>query len=133
MKVPEKSGVIATTDDCTKLYRHHFDIVLGHDDVAVIPAGSTVSINVNALSNSATPWQTLSELDGGGYIVAAFGNIPNNYSYVFELKLYYNALGTLLLNVHDLTDNTVKALTATTVGGGQTPSTFALQDSVSAL
>ena len=88
----------------TKLYRHHFDVVLTPTDFATIPVGYQVHINVNALSTSKTPWATLSELDGGGFIVSAFGTIPNDFSYIFELKLFYSALnnGTLLLNIHDL-------------------------------
>jgi len=117
----------------TKLYRHHFDIVVGHLDLPLIPEGTAAFINVNALSTSGEEWETLSELDGGGFIVSAFGTIPNVYDYIFELKLYYNTLNTLLLNIHDLTDNTVKAVTITTVNNGQTPSTFELQDGVTPL
>lgn len=115
-----------------KLYRHHFDIVLKHVDLASIPDGAEVRINVNALSNSATPWATLSELDGGGFIVAAFGTITSPVvvtSYVFELKIFYSSLNTLLIDIHDLTDGTVKCAALTTVNGGS-PNTFALQDSV---
>ena len=120
-------------DTGTKMYKHHFDLVVTSQDLALLPSGASFSINVNALSTSGTPWATLSELDGGGFIEMAFGNIPNNYSYVFELKLFYSALNTLLLNVHDLTDGSVKCAAITTVGGGQTPNTFALEDSVTPL
>lgn len=140
LNFPTKSGTIALTSDVeankgTKLYKHHFDVVLTNADLPSIPQGTNVSINVNALSTSGTSWQTLSELDGGGFIVSAFGTIPNNFSYIFELKLFYASLGngTLLLNIHDLTTNTVKAVAITTVGGGQSPNTFALQDSTTPL
>ena len=119
----------------SKLYRHHFDVVLTHDDLASIPSGAQVSINVNALSNSATPWSTLSELDGDGFIIAAFGTISYPQvvtSYVFELKIFYSSLNTLLINIHDLTDGSVKCAALTTVNGGS-PNAFTLQDSVSAI
>jgi len=123
-----------------KLYKHHFDVNLNNTDLPLIPVGYVVNINVNALSASGTAWQTLSELDGGGFIVSAFGFMcllsdPTQIdtAHVFELKVYYNALGKLLLNVHDLTDNTVKAIAIASVGGGLTPSTYAIQDSVVAI
>ena len=133
----KKSGVLALTSDCTKLYKHHFDIVLTNDDLALIPAGSSVSINVNAISTDDTEWETLSELDGGGFIGSAFGTIsyPSvSYDYIFELKIFYSSLGngTLLLNVHNLTDNSVKCAAVTTVSGGS-PNAFELEDSVSPL
>lgn len=135
LTVQDKDGTIATLNDCTKLYRHHFDVVLTNADLSLIPEDTQVHINVNALSTSGTAWQILSELDGGGFIVSAFGNIPNNFNYIFELKLFYASLGngTLLLNIHNLTTNTVKAVAITTVGGGQSPNIFALQDSVTPL
>ena len=137
-------ATIAVVDDITQkatcLYRHHFDIPLNNTDLAIIPAGYAVNINVNALSTSGTAWETLSELDGGGFIVSAFGTMclisdPTQIdtTRVFELKIYYNALGTLLLNIHDLTDNSVTAVAITSVSSGQTPSTYEIDDSVAKL
>ena len=123
-----KSGEIQSG---TKLYRHHFDVVLTHSDFALIPEGNQVHIQVNALSSSGKAWETLGELDGGGFIVSAFGTYLNTF--VFELKLFYKALETLLIDVSNLSDNSITALGLTTVGGGQTPSEFPLQDSVTPL
>ena len=127
---------LATLDDITIFYRHHFDIILLHQDLPlIIPEGYQVHINVNALSTSGEPWQTLSELDGGGFIIAAFGTIAYPqilYTHVFELKIFYKSLETLLLNIHDLTDNSVKAVALTSVYDG-IPSQFQLEDSVTKL
>ncbi len=140
--LPNKTGTLATTDDCgTKLYRHHFDIILQTTDLPTIPNGYHVSININALSTSGEEWETLSELDGGGFIISAFGlindsqGVPADYNHIFELKIFYSSVGngTLLLNVNDLTDNSVKAVAITTVFGGQTPNTYQIEDSVTPL
>lgn len=129
---------IATLDDVvaaqgTKLYKHHFDVVLTHADLALIPENSDVHIQVNALSTSGTPWATLGELDGGGFIVSAFGNVPNNYYYVFELKLFYAAVNALMVNFNNLISNSVTPYAVTSCGGGQAPSTWPIQDSVTPL
>ena len=116
-----------------KLYRHHFDIVLNHDDLDDIPSGSIVTINVNALSLDEKPWETLSELDGGGYILSAFGTIVHPAvvtDYVFELKIYYKTLDVLLVNIHNLTDGSITAVALDSVDGGDTPSSWEIEDSV---
>lgn len=116
------------------VYTHHFDIVLKHADLSLIPEGMEVHINVNVISNSGTPWTKLSELDGGGYIISAFGTISYPQvitSYVFELKIFYSALNTLLLNINDLNYNNVQAVAVTTVFGGTSPNDYNIQDSVS--
>ena len=120
-------------EDGSRVYTHFFQIVLNHSDLPLIPEGAEVRINVNAISSSGTEWETLSELDGNGYIVSAFGTIvypqvdPTN---VFELKLFYKSLNTILLNVHSLADNSVKAIALTTCGGGQSAKDFPLIDNV---
>ena len=113
----------------TKLYRHHFDVVLSHADLPAIPEGSPISINVNAMSTSGDAWETLGELDGGGFIVSAFGMLSTN---VVELKLFYKASETLLIQINNLSDGSVTAVALTSVNGG-TPSEFELQDSVTPL
>ena len=117
----------------SKLYKHHFDVVLTHADLALIPENSDVHIQVNALSTSSTPWTTLSQLDGGGFIVSAFGNVPNNYYYVFELKLFYAAAHALMVNFNNLISNTVTPYALTSCGGGYVPDTWPIQDSVTPL
>ena len=114
-------GLVATTG--TKFYKHHFDVILTHADLALIPENSDVHIQVNALSTSATPWATLGELNGGGFIVSAFGNVSNNYYYVFELKLFYAAVNALMVNFNNLISNSVTPYAVTSCGGGQVPST----------
>ena len=147
VKIPDTSSFItdktlATTDQIgSKLYRHHFDIVLTPIDLPTLSSNTQVHINVNALSTNETAWQTLSELDGGGFIISAFGlindsqGVPIDFNHIFELKIYYSSLGngTLLLNVNDLTDNSVKCVALTTVFNGQSPNSYVLQDSVTPL
>ena len=113
----------------TKLYRHHFDIVLTSVDLPLIPSGVQLHIPVNALSTDKESWDKLEKLDGGGFIITAFGMLS---TYVFELKIYYKANETLLIHVTNLTDNSVSGLAITTVNG-QTPSQFELEDSVTEL
>ena len=93
------------------LYRHHFDVILTYDDIPnAINYGETVAINVNALSNDSEPWETLSELDGKGAIISAFGTVVSpsiDYTKIFELKLFYKAIETLLIDVHVLSSHAV--------------------------
>lgn len=129
---PDGSIKINGNDAGAKLYVHHFDVVLTDNDIGGLPSGTTVTINVNAISNDGNQWATLEELDGKGYILSAFGQIvlpTPQVSPIFELKLFYKDYGngTLLLQVNNLMDATV---TCVTVMG---KNTFALQDSVSAI
>lgn len=115
-----------------KLYVHHFDVVLTDNDLDMLPSGTQVHIHVNAISNDGNEWATLEELDGGGYILSAFGQIvlPTPLpSPIFELKLFNKDYGNgaLLLQVNDLSSNTISCVMVT----GK--NTFALQDSVSAI
>lgn len=109
------------------LYRHHFDIPLNHTDLSEIPEGSTVTLNVNAISSSGESWEKLRELDGGGFIVTAFAMLGG---YIFELKIYYKALDMLFIQISDINNGTVGSYVVSTVGGGSTPSTFPILDSV---
>ena len=115
------------------VYTHFFQIVLNNADLPSLPAGVEVRINVNAISKDGNKWQTLSELDGKGYIISAFGTItypsvdPTN---IFELKLFSKDLNTLLLNVHNINDNSIKAVALSTCGFGQSPKDFPLHDNV---
>ena len=88
-------------------------------------------MNFNVISSDGTTWQTLSELDGKGYIISAFGLLHQgtqivSQDQVFEAKLFYSALnnGTLLLNVHNISNGSI---TATAVAG---LNSYSLQDSV---
>lgn len=115
------------------VYTHFFQIILNNTDLPLLPAGAEVRINVNAISKDGNKWQTLSELDGKGYLISAFGTItspsidPTN---VFELKLFSKDLNILLLNVHNLSDNSIKAIPLVTCGFGQSPKDYPLQDNV---
>ena len=132
----DTQGFVVPVSPGTKLYRHHFDIILKHEDLVSIPSGMQVHINVNALSTDSNTWTKLGELDGGGFIVSAFGTISYPQvvtTHVFELKIYYKSLETLLLNVNDLTNNSVSAVAVTTVFGGTTPSNYDILDSVTPL
>ena len=118
------------------LYRHHFDVILHYSDIPLaLNPGEVVAINVNALSNDSEPWETLGELDGKGMIISAFGTIvlPSvDFTKVFELKLFYKAIETLLIDVHTLSSHDVGVITAVTVAG-YTPSEFPIEDSVTAI
>lgn len=114
----------------TKLYRHHFDIVLNETDFPLIPSGTIVSINVNAISTNPNKWTKFGELDGDGFIVSAFGGDATN---IFELKLLYKALEKVFIEIHQISNMSDLPIVISTVGGGQTPSTFPLQDSVTPL
>ena len=118
------------------LYRHHFDVIIAHTDLAALPENAVVAINVNALSTSGDPWIHLSELDGKGYIITAFGTqiLPTpSTNYVVELKLYYDALGILLIDLRDLTTNTISTYAISTVSNGILPIAYEINDSVTKL
>lgn len=108
------------------VYSHHFNININAE---VVGGTGTIVIPVNAISNNPTPYETLNDLDGDGYIVSAFGMIelPTPLTaFVFELKLFYKALsnGTCLIEAYDLTSNNVRCYTITNMGS------YALEDSV---
>ena len=119
------------------LYRHHFDVILTVTDLpGAINPGDVVSINVNALSNDSEPWTTLGELDGKGVILSAFGVVsyPSiSYNNIYELKLFYKAINTMLIDVHSLPTHDVGALVTSTCGNGQSAKDFPIEDSVTAI
>lgn len=115
------------------VYVHHFDVNLNHDDVAAIPSGYRLDLNFNVISNNDEQYAKLSDMDGDGYIISAFGllhdmatEIPST-AYVVEGKLFYSALngGTLLLEFNNITAGTVGCAVATGLNN------YELQDSVS--
>ena len=99
----------ASNKTYTQVYTHHFDVSLS-TDITGFPSG--VSINFNVISNNPTPYQTLSDMDGDGYIISAFCPLEYNGNIiaVVEGKLFYSALnnGSLLVQLNRLGDNTVE-------------------------
>lgn len=65
----------------TQLYIHHFDVVLTLEQafgdsatsVATMGGDNWVNINFNVISKNGKAYQKLSDMDGDGYIISAFG------------------------------------------------------------
>ena len=106
----------------TTLYTHHFVVNITHDDLPSIGSSVYIELVFNVISNNATPYAKLEELDGDGYIINAFGLFRNvnthepTLSVIWECKLFYKDLnnGTLLLNYNDTSLQSVKCVV---VGG----------------
>lgn len=114
----------------TTAYIHHFDVNLSHENLSSIPEGSRVDLNFNVISNTETKYTKLSDIDGDGYIISAFGLMYQGdtplTTYVFDAKLFYKALngGTLLLNINDITNGTIACAVVTALNN------YAITDSV---
>lgn len=124
------SAAVTSSSTATKLYTHHFDVNLTHDDLEAIPELYRVDLNFNVISSSQTPYTKLSDLDGDGYIISAFGLLHDGdtpiTTQVFEAKLFYKSLqnGALLLHIHNLQNNEVSCVIVTGLNN------FELHDSV---
>lgn len=119
----------------TQLYSHHFDVVLTLDQafgalastVAVYGGASYVGINFNVMSNNSTPYETLSDMDGDGYIASAFGvyMVGGSPAFVFNAQLVYD--GNIVIYVTNMSDSSVVTLVVPNMGN------FVVEDSVSVI
>lgn len=102
-------------DSMTTLYSHHFALVVENDPYL----GINYSIAFNVISNNPTPYEKLSDLEGDGYIMSAFGMTETD---VFEARLVYQ--GDVFMYRCSLNDGTMMGHILPGYGD------FPLQDSV---
>lgn len=89
--LPISSGG-SSSSTATKLYTHHFDVLceglFGYDS---LDSELVVVFNFNCISDNATPYETLGDLEGDGYIVSAFGivtQVISHFSYTTGNMVY---------------------------------------------
>jgi len=99
----------------TTLYSHHFDLIFEND-----PNFGTFGVEVNAISSNPTPYEKLSDLEGDGYIMSAFGSVGT--SVFVDLRLVHE--GTCYMYMTQISDGTMSAYYVANMGD------FELEDSV---
>lgn len=99
----------------SKVYTHHFDVNIDISSVVGV-ADTYIPINFNVISSTATPYSKLSDMDGDGYIISAFGV----YEYggqpvaVFDARLVND--GNILIYVTSTSDGSVQTLIVPNMG-----------------
>ena len=128
----------------TKVYTHHFDVVLAShlerrpgvytnqtflpDEVitaaSALDQPTYVNINFNVISSNATPYSKLSDMEGDGYIISAFGayELNGDIIAVYDARLVYD--GNIMLYISGLGDGSVHLGIVDSMGD------FVVEDSV---
>ena len=99
----------------TTLYSHHFALIFVDD-----PIYGTFGVDVNAISNNPKPYEKLSDLEGDGYIMSAFGSVGD--SVFVDLRLINE--GTCYMYMTQISDGSMSGYYVENMGD------FEVEDSV---